>query len=264
MAYLPKRSIEKFSIHPIVNLTIMTINLGGNSMKRATIRLFKTYDGIIRWLSSESFLGLKNGGMVLFGGFLIAGLLCSVFRYEYIQQKVVTLYFFIAFFVFLLYKPFVNDRTIERFTRGRYKSASEWMQNINHFSYLYGLIIFSIEISVFVDIISILIQLFLFDKASTVNLIYLVIESMLVFTALYFLYHLYVSDADGRLEKMKLNIQLYSVVGITFSPIMLIIGDDNLFKILITSILAEYGWIQYFIANEEKIVSSKQEPIEND
>ena len=53
-------------------------------MKRVTLRFFKTYNGIIRWLSSRSFLGIQNGGIVLFGGFLIAGLIdCKILHICY-------------------------------------------------------------------------------------------------------------------------------------------------------------------------------------
>ncbi len=103
-------------------------------MKQFTRSFFNVYFKILEWLVDDSFLGIKKGGIVLIIGYVLAGIIGNAFKNSFVSYKAGYLYFIIVFFIFLLMMPLLNDRTIEKISRGKYVSIMDLMKTMNHFS----------------------------------------------------------------------------------------------------------------------------------
>lgn len=155
----------------------------------------------------------------------------------------------------ILFSPDVEYKSIKKITKEKYKTPREIMRNLSHFSYLYGLVLFSLELCVLIEAVNILIMIMIFNKISFISLEILWIIVMFIYTLFYFVYHIY--QHKNGMDVIESRIKLYIAIGMSISFIMLLVGENHLFKIFISGTTLEFTWLQYFISTEQKKIKEK-------
>lgn len=148
----------------------------------------------------------------------------------------------------------VEKKSIKKITKGRCQDIRHLFGEMSHFSFVYGIVVFSLDTIIFVMGIIYGFGEILGMNVYKVNLFDVLIIIILMFTFLYFSFHIYINPQNYLLNDIQQRIQFYGACGTTLSFLMLLIGEDRYFKILLSGVLLLFAWLQYLITKEKNAI----------
>lgn len=191
--------------------------------------LFDFFERVIIWIKKPSMVSTISQGYF--------SLLCLTILYglmiKYIDIKIINVIFGFIMGLLIPLIIFLGSLT-------QYKI---YLQPFTHKAFLYGMLPFSL-------LSTAILYVMIFKKITYFFEAFCVISAM--FTIAWFSYHIVNQTVPFR--KIKLTLKLYLAVGSTLSFLLLIIPifqSENIFKIMITSLLSGFAWITYIIEEKE-------------
>ncbi|MGG0655530.1 hypothetical protein [Rummeliibacillus pycnus] len=232
-------------------------------MKERFKKIFLVSIEVINWLESPGFLGRMRAGNILLGMFiLIGGLLYFIEGVSLVLNGILmglleittfTLLFILSLRSYWLKPP--------KFIRKEAVNPAQLFDRLSHWSFFYGIIVYSFFASFFIECIYIaFIKLILhinFDfSRSFYNLFF---STTAVFSVCYFMYH--VSVKDVSIKAIKARIRLYLAIIATITIGLFGFSLKEILLPLITYLGVGLAWLSFFVEqveSEEKDSSSKK------
>lgn len=224
-------------------------------MRKVMVKFWKIVIRFINWYFSKIFWGAAKGPLLTFVIFLIIAVLAKEFDFiaeDFLSRIAMEL---IVSLLFVCY-TFAEDKWLKKFTK-RYASPVEIMREFSNGAYLFGIVYWFITGELLIRtsldaVFNIRIGFATFNIVSTV-----------LFTFLWFTYHIYVNDRLGSEEHkrgiIKLKLQLFAAVASSISALFVVVEMWKELKILVTLLALVYTWLRYLIDAEGV---EKQEGIE--
>lgn len=215
-------------------------------MRNVMIRFWKIVIKVINWYFSRNKLGMEKGPCWTIAIFLLIALLANEFDFiaeDFLSRIAMGLVVSLLFFGY----TFAEDKWLKKFTK-RYASPVEIMKEFSNGAYLFGIVYWSVTGELLIRtslyaVFNIRIGFATFNIVSTV-----------LFTFLWFTYHIYVNDRLGSEEHkrgvIKLKLQLFAAVASSISALLVVVEMWKELKILVTLLALVYTWLRYFIDAE--------------
>ena len=216
-------------------------------------RIIEKYNSVHNWLSTKDKYGWQRSAKIIIGALVaivILQLIGVCARVTYVATLCLLL---LLVNMLLLFVFDAEDKRISRIKRMNCNKPRELFGKMNHWSYLYGLVFFVLEITIYLMIIVILVGAVFGVALSYFSLnifLFLWMAGMFVYTFLYFAYHMRHLNKEKTIKKVKQMLQLYAARGATISFGMILLGENFLIKVFVVGTLLEYTWLQYFITKE--------------
>lgn len=209
---------------------------------------------VVNWLESPGFLGMQKAGNILLGMIiLIGGLLHFLGEISSILNDIfigiLSLTMFILLFVLSLRFYWIKP---PKFIRKEAVNPAHLFKRFSHWSFLYGILVYSLFASFFIQGINIaFIKLILhinFDFSKLFYTIYFITTA--VFLVIYFMYQVAVNDISTKV--IKARIRLYLAIIATISVGLFGFSLKEILYPLITYLGIGLAWLSFFV---EKIES---------
>jgi hypothetical protein len=222
-------------------------------MKERFRKLYNRLNTVINWIESPGYLGMKKAGNILTLMFVLIGSLLSwvgdksnIISNILVGILMITLYalFFITSLRFYWLKP-------PKFIRQSTETPSQLFDIFGHWSYLYGIFIYSFFASFFMSaVIFAAIHFIVGLEISIGELFYnLFLLTTAIYTILYFMYHLSVKEIPPKIVKARVS--LYLAVVATISAGLFGLSFKEILKPLITYLGLGFVWLTYLIDKVE-------------
>lgn len=223
-------------------------------MRKVMVKFWKIVIRFINWYFSKIFGVVAKGPLWTFVIFLVVAVLAYEFNLapeEFLISMAFALVVFLICFAWL----FGEYKWLKKLTK-RYESSVEIMKDFSNGSYLYGIVFWFITGELLIRtslyaVFNIRIGFATFNIVSTV-----------LFTFLWFTYHIYVNDRLGSEEHkrsvIKLKLQLFAAVASSISALFVMVEMWKELRILVTLLAVVYTWLRYLIeadgvAKQERI-----------
>ncbi|MDQ0481083.1 hypothetical protein [Guptibacillus hwajinpoensis] len=208
----------------------------------------------IRWLESPGFLGMAKAGNILFGMPILVGLILYYIEgVSVILNNIIVgllmLTMFSLFFVLSLGFYWIKP---PKFIRKESENPAQLFDRFSHWSFLYGIIIYSLVASFFIGGIAVTVVKFIFKLEYDFSKLYynLFFLTTAIFTVLYFMYHVSMKRISTKV--IKARIRLYLAIITTITAGLLGLSLKEILLPLITYLGIGLAWLSYFV---EKIES---------
>lgn len=232
-------------------------------MKNIYFKLINQLNKLHDFFKEKDRLGNQRSGSVVLLTFFSSALMIG-FGNEATKTWAVYGWLIIMGLFMLLFSFDVELNRISQKIAREYNTTGELLKSFTHFSYIFGLVFYTTEIFAILGLIIISISILISGKLIYGELISwwlpkLLLSLLFVFTFLYFLYHIYFRLSDREIEEVQQRIQLYTAIGTTVSFLMMVFGENQIFKIFLVGTLLEFTWLQYIITKEKNNFCEKSE-----
>ncbi|GAA0501727.1 hypothetical protein GCM10008986_31530 [Salinibacillus aidingensis] len=223
-------------------------------MKENFKKLFLESIKVINWLESPGFLGMQKAGNILFGLIILVGALLYYLKEvsEILNNILLGLLMITMFSILFILSLRFYWLKPPRFIRQETETPAQLFDRFNHWSFLYGIIIYSFFASFF--IVGICIAFvnamlnFNFDSSKLFYNIFFLTSA--VFLVFYFMYHISVKNIPPKVIKARINLYLAIIATITAGLVGLSLKE--LLLPLVTYLGIGLAWLSFFV---EKIDS---------
>jgi hypothetical protein len=223
-------------------------------MKERFKNLFLKSAKVINWLESPGFLEMKKAGIILYGAFILVGLMLYYLEGVSVVLNNILIGFlmlttFSLFFVLSLRFYWIKP---PKFIRQGSENPAQLFDRYSHWSFVYGIIIYSFFASFFIGGIIVIVVQFLLNINYDFSKLYynLFFLTTAVFSVLYFMYHVSVKGVSTKIVKAR--IKLYLAIITTITAGLLGLSLKEILLPLITYLGIGLAWLSFFI---EKIES---------
>ena len=219
-------------------------------------RLIEKYNSVHNWLREKDKYGWQRSAKIITGALVLIAILQLICPWKQLMFIVILSFVVLVVDMLLFFLFDTKDDHISKIKRGHYNTPRELLREMNHCSYLYGLLFIVFEITIYVTIFLGILGMIFGRGGSYFDIsifLYLWIFGMFIYTFFYFAYHMRHLDEAKTIQKIKLTLQLYAAIGASISFGMILIGDNFLIKVFVVGTVLEYKWLQYFIAKENDI-----------
>lgn len=223
-------------------------------MKEKFKSLFLKSTKVINWLESPGFLDMQKAGNILFGMIILIGLILYYLEgvsvvLNNIIMGLLMLTMFSLFFVLSLRFYWIKP---PKFIRKGSENPAQLFDRFSHWSFLYGIIIYSLVASFFIGGIVVTVVQFIFKLEYDFSKLYynLFFFTTAVFSVLYFMYHVSMKEISTKV--IKARIRLYLAIITTITAGLLGLSLKEILLPLITYLGIGLAWLSYFV---EKIES---------
>lgn len=211
---------------------------------------------IINWLESPGFLNMKKTGNILYGMVILVGIILYYLDGVSVVVSNIILGFlmltmFSLFFVLSLRFYWIKP---PKFIRKESENPAQLFDRFSHWSFLYGIIIYSLVASFFIGGIVVTSVQFIFKLEYDFSKLYynLFFLTTAVFSVLYFMYHVSMKEISTKVIKARMRLYLAIITTITAG--LLGLSLKAILLPLITYLGIGLAWLSYFV---EKIESQK-------
>ena len=218
-------------------------------IKKLVISAAILYTKSMSFFKTRTFLDTPNSGIILIVSFLICGAL-SCLGIPLLQRLAAGLFSLILVSIFSLYWLELDSKLIKKITKNESNNPKELLKKMTHTSFLYGLLIFSLEVWYFLEMITFLffrtffgIEVLLDAKNAWLFVIFF-------FGFIYFCYHIYLNPERLLLKQIQQRIEFYACIGTTVGFIMLVSREILDLKILFSGLAFVFAWLKYLINSE--------------
>lgn len=212
-------------------------------MRKVMVRFWKIVIKFINWYFSKIFWGAAKGPLLTFVIFLVVAVLAYEFNLApegFLSSMALALVVFLICFAWL----FGEYKWLKKLTK-KYESPVEIMREFSNGAYLFGIVFWfftgELLIRTSLDV--------LFNIR--IGFVTFYIVSAVLFTFLWFTYHIYVNDRLGSEEHkrsvIKLKLQLFAAVASSISALFVMVEMWKELRILVTLLAVVYTWLRYLI-----------------
>lgn len=231
-----------------------------NIAKKIFLKLVSFYSKTSAFLMHKNRTTLTNIGTILVILLLIFGLV-SYLQISVLQSFVAGIFCIILLGTITFRWIDGESKFIAFFTKGAANTPHKLFREMGHFSFLYGLFIFSFQIWYLILTMSLLIFKTFLRFEYLLNLKSSWFTIMFVFSFLYFAYHIYVNPKQLSYNLIQQRIDFYAAIGTTVGFIMLISVELPDLKIFFSGLALVFVWLKHLISSEK--LSSEQLPAQS-
>lgn len=223
-------------------------------MKEKFKKIFLVSVKVINWLESPGILGMMKAGNILLGIIiLIGGLLYCIEGVSWIINEILIglLVITTSSLLFILSLRFYYVKP-PKFIRKEAVNPAQLFDRFSHWSFLYGIIVYSFFASFFIvgayiALIKLILQINYDFSKSFYNFFFL---TTAVFLVCYFMYHVSVKNVPTKV--IKARIRLYLAIIATITAGIFGLSLKEMLWPLITYLGIGLAWLSFFV---EKIES---------
>ncbi len=226
-------------------------------MKKITFTLVKTYSNIASFLTTRKHFSTPNSGIILMS-LILASFIFSSLGFDFLGMLAFRIAFIFLFCYFLLFWLDADCPIIKLKTKKSCTTPREVFKSMTHFSFIYGLFFFSVQILILIECIALLMFNTFLGANFLVNFRNSWLFIVFLFSFMYFCYHIYINPNNFSLEEIQQRIDFYAAIGSTIGFVMLIVPEILDFKIFFSELAVVFTWLKHLI-NAEKI-EKKREP----
>lgn len=211
------------------------------------LKFFERIKTFYYWIFSPGLLGIKVGGNILILSIFIMYIGVKFFEGTFIL-KLITLLFFITVTTILWGAAFKTDVfffIIPRKMLGGSSSSEELLDKFSLSSYLFGITVFSLYLSIFMISMFTLSLVILFDISLNISFEHLFLVTSAIFSFLWFVYHLVYEKVC--IDKIKNSINLYLAVSTSITLFFIFPFFEELTKPILTYLGVSYAWLNYLV-----------------
>lgn len=222
-------------------------------MKERFKNLFMKSSKVIHWLESPGLFAMQKAGNILSGVVILAGLFLHYFEgisvilnNIIIGLLMVTMFtlFFVLSLKFYWIKP-------PKFIRKGTENPAQLFDRYSHWSFVYGIIIYSFFASFFIGGIVVTVVHLIFKLNYDFSKLYynLFFITTAVFTVCYFMYHVSMKGISTKV--IKVRIRLYLAIIATITAGLFGLSLKEILLPLVTYLGIGLAWLTYFIEKIE-------------
>ncbi|GAA0303737.1 hypothetical protein GGQ92_003204 [Gracilibacillus halotolerans] len=222
-------------------------------MKERFKNLFIKSSKLIHWLESPGFLAMQKAGNILFGVAILAGLFLHYFEgISVILNNIIIGFLMVTMFslFFVLSLKFYWIKP-PKFIRKGTENPAQLFDRYSHWSFVYGIIIYSFFASFFIGGIVVTVVHLIFKLNYDFSKLYynLFFITTAVFTVFYFMYHISIKGISTKV--IKVRIRLYLAIIATITAGLFGLSLKEILLPLVTYLGIGLAWLTYFIEKIE-------------
>ncbi|MGP3609978.1 hypothetical protein [Anoxybacteroides rupiense] len=218
-------------------------------MKERFKNLFLKSIKVINWLESPGFLGMQKAGNIFFGMIILIGGILYYLKgvsevLNNILMGLLMITMFSLFFVLSLRFYWIKP---PKFIRKGSVNPAQLFDIFSHWSFLYGIIIYSFVASFFIGgIVVAIVHIILKLNFDFSKLYYhLFFLATTAFSILYFMYHVSVKGISTKV--IKARIRFYLAITTTITAGLFGLSLKEILLPLITYLGIGFAWLSYFV-----------------
>jgi len=219
-------------------------------MKKFIFTLVKNHSNIVSFLRTRQHFSTPNSGIIVMS-FFFAGVILFSLGFQFLGALAVKMAVILLFCFLLLFWLDADSPLIKFKTKKSCTTPRELFKKMTHFSFIYGLLFFSVQILYLIECITFL----LFKTLLGIDYLLDVRNSWLfvvfLFSFMYFCYHVYINPDNLSLEHIQQRIDFYAAIGSTIGFIMLIVPEILDFKIFFSGLALVFTWLKHLISSEK-------------